>query len=96
MPTLLPICAVIVESCGTSVNFNELISAVVATSFVAAISPLSTVLAIISSSYIAASDLSIAEQNKLFKTLFLLSVANVALNVAMSAIGLFGLFGLGA
>ena len=96
MPTLFPICAEIVESFGSSVNFNELISAVVATSFAAAISPLSTGGAIIISSYSAASDLSIAEQNKLFKTLFLLSVANVALNVAMSAIGLFGLFGLGA
>ena len=91
MPTMFPICAEIVQSFGNSVGFSELISAVVATSFAAAISPLSTGGAIIISSYSAACDLNIEEQNHLFKTLFLLSVANVALNVVLSAIGLFGL-----
>lgn len=96
MPTLFPICAEVVESFGQSVSYVELISSVVATSFAAAISPLSTGGAIIISSYSAASDLSIAEQNRLFKNLFLLSVANVLLNVILSAVGMFGLFGLGA
>lgn len=32
--------------------------------------------------------------NKMFKQLFLLSVANVALNVLWSALGVFDLFGL--
>lgn len=93
MPTLFPVCAEIAESFGDSVNYVELISSLVSTSFAAAISPLSTGGAIIISSYSAATDLSIPEQNKLFKTLFLLSVANVALNVLMSALGLFRLFG---
>lgn len=96
MPTIFPISAEIVESFGSGVSYVELISATVATSFAAAISPLSTGGAIIISSYSAASDLSTAEQNKLFKNLFLLSMANVALNVVLSATGLFGLFGLGA
>lgn len=94
MPTLFPVCAEIAESFGGSVNYVELISSLVSTSFAAAISPLSTGGAIIISSYSAATDLSIPEQNKLFKTLFLLSVANVALNVLMSALGLFRLFGI--
>lgn len=93
MPTMFPICAEIVESFNGSVSYVELISSVVSASFAAAISPLSTGGAIIISSYSAASDLSVAEQNKLFRTLFLLSAANVALNVVLSATGLFGLFG---
>ena len=32
--------------------------------------------------------------NKLFRNLFLLSVANVAVNILMSAIGVFNLFGI--
>ena len=96
MPTLFPICAEIVESFGPAVSYVELISAVVATSFAAAISPLSTGGAIIISSYSAASNLSTAEQNRLFKNLFLFSVANVVLNIVLSSVGLFNLFGLGA
>lgn len=95
MPTLFPVCGEIVQSFGGSVNFTELISAVTATSFAAAISPLSTGGAIIISAYSAAKQISTEEQNKLFKTLFLLSVANVACNVIYASIGLFNLFGLG-
>ena len=94
MPTMYPISAEVVGSFDGAVSFISLTSAVVATSFAAAISPLSTGGAIIISSYSAASDLSTAEQNRLFKVLFLLSVANVALNVLLSALGFFSLFNL--
>lgn len=94
MPTLYPIAADIASNFGPSVSYVELISAITATSFAAAISPLSTGGAIIISSYSAAKDLDITEQNKLFRTLFLLSVANVGVHVLLSAFGLFNLFGL--
>lgn len=94
MPTMFPVAAEIAESFAGSVNFVELISALTATSFAAAISPLSTGGAIIISSYSAATDLSTEEQNKLFRTLFLLSAANVGINVILAALGVFNLFGL--
>lgn len=68
--------------------------AFVATSFAAAISPLSTGGAIIMSSYSAARETSNEEMNRMFKQLFLLSVANVAVNVLLSVLGVFNLFGL--
>lgn len=92
MPTLYPVAAEIASNIGA--NYVELISAITATSFAAAISPLSTGGAIILSSYSAAKELEIEEQNRLFKTLFLLSVANVAINVVMAALGVFSLYGL--
>lgn len=92
MPTLYPVAAEIASTIGS--NYVELISAITATSFAAAISPLSTGGAIILSSYSAAKELEIDEQNRLFKTLFLLSVANVAINVVMAALGVFSLYGL--
>ena len=46
------------------------------------------------SSYSAAKETTTEEMNKMFKTLFLLSVANVALNVILSALGVFNLGGL--
>lgn len=92
MPTLYPVAAEIATNIGA--NYVELISAITATSFAAAISPLSTGGAIILSSYSAAKELEIDEQNRLFKTLFLLSVANVAINVLMAALGVFSLYGL--
>ena len=92
MPTLYPVAAEIASTIGS--NYVELISAITATSFAAAISPLSTGGAIILSSYSAAKELEIDEQNRLFKTLFLLSVANVAINVLMAALGVFSLYGL--
>ncbi len=92
MPTLYPVAAEIASNIGA--NYVELISAITATSFAAAISPLSTGGAIILSSYSAAKELEIDEQNRLFKTLFLLSVANVAINVLMAALGVFSLYGL--
>ena len=94
MPALFPIAADVAAEFAGSVNFVELISTVVATSFAAAISPLSTGGAIIMSSYSAARETSNEEMNKMFKQLFLLSVANVALNVLLSALGMFNLFGL--
>lgn len=92
MPTLYPVASEIASNIGA--NYVELISAITATSFAAAISPLSTGGAIILSSYSAAKELEIDEQNRLFKTLFLLSVANVAINVLMAALGVFSLYGL--
>ena len=77
---------------GTS--YVELISAITATSFAAAISPLSTGGAIIMSSYSGAVELSQEKQNKMFRTLFLLSVANVGVNILMAALGVFNLGGL--
>lgn len=94
MPALFPIAADVAAEFTGSVNLVELISAIVATSFAAAISPLSTGGAIIMSSYSAARETSNEEMNKMFKQLFLLSVANVALNVLLSALGVFDLFGL--
>lgn len=94
MPALFSIAADVAAEFAGSVNFVELISTVVATSFAAAISPLSTGGAIIMSSYSAARETSNEEMNKMFKQLFLLSVANVALNVLLSALGMFNLFGL--
>ena len=73
------------------VSYVELISAVTATSFAAAISPLSTGGAIIMSSYSAAKETTTDEMNKMFKTLFLLSVMNVVINVIMAALGVFNL-----
>ncbi len=93
MPTLYPVAAEVAKTFGGSVSYAELISALTATSFAAAISPLSTGGAIIISSYSAAADLDTTAQNKMFRTLFLLSVANVSLHVLMSALGLFGIFG---
>ena len=46
------------------------------------------------SSYSAARETSTEELNKMFKTLFLLSVGNVLLNVLLSALGVFKLGGL--
>lgn len=92
MPTLYPVAAEIASNIGA--NYVELISAITATSFAAAISPLSTGGAIILSSYSAAKELEVDEQNRLFKTLFLLSVANVAINVVLAALGVFSLYGL--
>ena len=94
MPALFPIAADVAAEFAGSVNFVELISAIVATSFAAAISPLSTGGAIIMSSYAAARETTNEETNKMFKQLFLLSVANVAVNVLLSALGVFNLFGL--
>lgn len=93
MPTLFPIAASVVEEF-PGVSYVNLISAVTATSFAAAISPLSTGGAIIMSSYCGAKELSTEAQNKLFRTLFLLSVANVGINVVMAALGIFNLGGL--
>lgn len=93
MPALYPIAGQVARQFG-SVNYVELIAAVTATSFAAAISPLSTGGAIIMSSYSASKETTNEEMNNMFKTLFLLSVANVAVNVLMAALGVFSLGGL--
>lgn len=93
MPALFPV-ADQVATQFTSVNYVELISAITATSFAAAISPLSTGGAIIMSSYSASKETTNDEMNKLFRNLFLLSVANVLVNVLMAALGVFSLGGL--
>ncbi len=93
MPALFPVADQVAQQFA-SVNYVELISAITATSFAAAISPLSTGGAIIMSSYSASKETTNEEMNKLFTNLFLLSVANVAINVLMSALGIFGLGGL--
>lgn len=94
MPTMYPIAAQVCEQFGNNVSYVELISAITATSFAAAISPLSTGGAIIMSSYSAARETSTEELNKMFRTLFLLSVANVCLNVVLAMLGVFNLGGL--
>ena len=93
MPALYPIADQVAQQF-TGVNYMELISAITATSFAAAISPLSTGGAIIMSSYSASKETTNEEMNKLFKNLFLLSVANVGVNVLMSALGVLSLGGL--
>lgn len=94
MPAMYPIAAEICETFGGGVHYVELIAGITATSFAAAISPLSTGGAIIMSSYSGAKDTTSAEMNRIFKTLFLLSVANVLVNVVLSALGVFNLGGL--
>lgn len=94
MPALYPIAHQITGNFAGQVGYVELISAITATSFAAAISPLSTGGAIIMSSYSAARETTTYEMNKMFKTLFLLSVANVGVNVLMAALHVFNLGGL--
>lgn len=89
MPALLPIADNVAKTLGA--NYVEMMSAIVATSFAAAISPLSTGGAIIMSSYSASKETTTEEMNNMFKTLFLLSVANVLINVLMSWLGVFNL-----
>ena len=93
MPALYPIAAEVCERF-QGVSYVELISAITATSFAAAISPLSTGGAIIMSSYSAAKETTTEEMNNMFKTLFLLSVANVGINVLLAALHVFNLGGL--
>lgn len=93
MPTLYPIASEICEKFN-GVDYTNLISAITATSFAAAISPLSTGGAIIMSSYSAAKETTTDEMNKMFTTLFLLSIGNVVVNVIMAALGVFTLGGL--
>ncbi len=94
MPALFNMLPGILRKFGTDVNYMEMVSAITATSFAAAISPLSTGGAIIMSSYSASKETTNEELNKIFKFLFLLSVANVLLNVFLAAIRLFGFYGL--
>ena len=94
MPAMFKMLPNIMRNFGTSVNYMEMISAITATSFAAAISPLSTGGAIIMSSYSASKETTNDELNKIFKFLFLLSVGNVLLNVLLSWLGVFSLGGL--
>ncbi len=94
MPAMFKMLPNIMRSFGTDVNYMEMISAITATSFAAAISPLSTGGAIIMSSYSASKETTNAELNKIFKFLFLLSVGNVLLNVLLAAVRLFSFYGI--
>ena len=94
MPALFPIASEVVIKFAPNLQFQELIAALTATSFAAAISPLSTGGAIIMSSISASKETTNEENNKMFKDLFLLSVANVAINVLLAALGVFSLGGL--
>ena len=94
MPAMFKMLPNILRSFGEHVNYMELLSAITATSFAAAISPLSTGGAIIMSSYSASKETTNEELNKIFKFLSLLSVANVLLNVLLSWLGVFSLGGL--
>ena len=94
MPALFPICSEVVVKFAPNLHYQELIAAVTATSFAAAISPLSTGGAIIMSSISASKETTNEENNKMFKDLFLLSVANVAINVLLSALRVFSLGGI--
>ena len=89
MPALLPIADNVAKTFG--ISYVELMSSIIATSFAAAISPLSTGGAIIMSSYSASKETTTEEMNNMFKTLFLLSVANVLINVLLSWLGVFNL-----
>ena len=92
MPALFPIASEVVVQFPT-LNYMELIAAITATSFAAAISPLSTGGAIIMSSISASKETTNEENNIMFRNLFLLSVANVLVNVILSALGVFSLGG---
>ena len=92
MPALFPVANEVALAHG--VSYMELIAAITATSFAAAISPLSTGGAIIMSSYSASKETTNEEMNKLFRNLFLLSVANVLINVLMAALRVFSLGGI--
>ena len=94
MPALFPIASEVVIKFAPNLHFQELIAALTATSFAAAISPLSTGGAIIMSSISASKETTNEENNKMFKNLYLLSVANVAINVLLAALGVFSLGGL--
>lgn len=94
MPALFPICSEVVTQFAPALHYQELIAAVTATSFAAAISPLSTGGAIIMSSISASKETTNEENNIMFRNLFLLSVANVLVNVILSALGVFGLGGI--
>ena len=94
MPAMFPIVSEVVVKFAPGVQYMELIAAIIATSFAAAISPLSTGGAIIMSSISASKETSNEENNRMFTKLFLLSVANVAINVLLSALGVFSLGGI--
>ena len=94
MPALFPIASEVVIQFAPSLHYQTLISAITATSFAAAISPLSTGGAIIMSSISASKETTNEENNTMFRNLFLLSVANVLVNVLLSALGVFSLGGI--
>ena len=94
MPTLFPIGADTVVKFAPHLHWLEITAAITATSFAAAVSPLSTGGAIIMSSINAIKEASTEENNRMFKNLFLLSVGNVLLNVLFAFIGLFSLGGI--
>ena len=72
----------------------ELIAAVTAISFAAAISPLSTDGVIIMTSISASGETANEENNRMFKKRFFLYVAGVGISVLLAALGAFSLGGI--
>lgn len=92
MPTLIPTVPGVVEAF-PGVSFTGVLSAIVSTSFSAAMSPVSTGGAMVLASYTSAANLDADGQNRLFKNLFLFSVAAVMFNVLIAYLGFFGWLG---
>ncbi|WP_432205286.1 SLC13 family permease (plasmid) [Cetobacterium somerae] len=92
MPTMIPALPNIVHNFPGTVSFIELQSVVITGSFSAAFSPASTGGGLILAAYMASTDSTQEEQNKLFGKLFTIAIGCVILNIALSAIGLYKLF----
>ncbi|MGL5543996.1 MAG: SLC13 family permease [Cetobacterium sp.] len=92
MPTMIPALPNIVNTFPSSVSFIELQSVVITASFSAAFSPASTGGGLILAAYMAATDSSQEEQNKLFGKLFGIAIGCVLINVLLSTLGVYKLF----
>lgn len=92
MPTMIPALPNIVNTFPSSVSFIELQSVVITASFSAAFSPASTGGGLILAAYMAATDSSQEEQNKLFGKLFGIAIGCVLINVLLSSLGVYKLF----
>lgn len=90
LPTMFPIAGKLCEQF-PAISFSELASVITASSFAAAISPLSTGGAIILSSYGSVRPMNSEELNQMFWKLFLLSAGNIGMNVILSSLGIFRL-----
>jgi di/tricarboxylate transporter len=87
-PTMIPTVGTIVKQVGGNVSGSELITTIGLAASFAGLSPASTGGALILASYVANTNCSKEEQNKLFIELFVISVIAVAL------VGIFALLGL--
>ncbi len=89
MPTMFPVAHEICLQFGGSVSFAELAATITASSFAAAISPLTTGGAIIMTSYSSVKETTTEEMNVLFHRLFLLSALNLLFHIVLAACGVF-------